>query len=265
MRAIFEAGEQNDVPVLLGSNADEASALFPAQEQSRGDYEEAMRAEFGEHADALLAAYAPTADESPKRAAEAVRSDQIFAWPMRTWARLVERGGNDAYLYYFSQTPPVFLLYLPNLPLLEVAGGRRSYGAYHSGDLAYVFGNVGRGRERVGRIGSGALAADVDLLVELREDGRPERRGAPRVAPLRDRHGPGDGARSAHRPDHRSPQRSSRRLGPYLPAVTTARYLSRRAGTEAGPYRGADPCSPRPRRGDPPWSPVRKRPPWSPR
>jgi para-nitrobenzyl esterase len=143
MRAIYEAGEHNDVPLLAGSTADEGTALFEMSEQARERFEAGIRAQYGEHAKDLLAAYSDEIATSTKLAGEQLLSDSIFAWPMRTWARLVERRGNDAWLYYFSQPPPVFLLYLPDLPLQGTPGDQRGYGAYHSGDLAYVFGNVG--------------------------------------------------------------------------------------------------------------------------
>ncbi|MDX1383581.1 MAG: carboxylesterase family protein, partial [Thermoanaerobaculia bacterium] len=150
------AGEHNHVPVLVGSTADEGSALFPAAEPTREAYEAQVRSQLGPGADAILAAYADVAASSPRRAAAEIRSDRIFALPMRTWARLVERGGNDAFLYYFSQVPPVFLLYLPGRELEGEPAANRDYGAYHSGDLAYVFDNVGR-------VGSGWSDGDIAL------------------------------------------------------------------------------------------------------
>ena len=61
---------------------------------------------------------------------------------MRTWARAVEAGGNDAYLYFFSQAPPVFRIYVPERAAIDMPDGPDGYGAYHSGDLAYAFGNT---------------------------------------------------------------------------------------------------------------------------
>ena len=88
----------------------------------------------------------PTRDEfadSPGTADRQISGDRTFVWEMRTWARAVEAAGNVAYHYFFSHAPPVFRLYVHDQPDLPVEGGRRAYGAYHSGELAYVFGNVG--------------------------------------------------------------------------------------------------------------------------
>ena len=142
-RAIFAAGEHNDVPVVVGATADEINADLAGGAPTRDELEASVRSEYGSAADALLAAYAGELDDSPTTAARQIRTDRRFVWEMRAWARAVEAAGNDAYLYFFSHAPPVFRLYVHDQPDLRVEGGRRSYGAYHSGELAYVFGNTG--------------------------------------------------------------------------------------------------------------------------
>ena len=142
-RAIFAAGEHNDVPVVVGATADEINADLAGGAPTRDELEASVRSRYGSAADALLAAYAGELDDSPTTAARQIRTDRRFVWEMRAWARAVEAAGNDAYLYFFSHAPPVFRLYVHDQPDLRVEGGRRSYGAYHSGELAYVFGNTG--------------------------------------------------------------------------------------------------------------------------
>lgn len=142
-RAIFAAGEHNDVPVVVGATADEINAHLAGGAPTRDELEASVRSRYGSAADALLAAYAGELDDSPTTAARQLRTDRRFVWEMRAWARAVEAAGNDAYLYFFSHAPPVFRLYVHDQPDLRVEGGRRSYGAYHSGELAYVFGNTG--------------------------------------------------------------------------------------------------------------------------
>ena len=143
-REIFEAGEHNNVPVIAGAMANERAALYDASaEPSRDELVAAVRDQYGQQADALLAAYETDFAASPATADRQIQGDRVFVWEMRTWARAVESAGNAAYLYFFSHAPPVFRLYVHDQPDLQVEGGRRAYGAYHSGELAYVFGNVG--------------------------------------------------------------------------------------------------------------------------
>ncbi len=142
-RQIFEAGEHNKVPVIVGSLANEGTTLYAGMEAlPRTELTSVLRDEYGAEADAVLAAYAADIDTSTKTARQAIAADRTFVWEMRAWARAVEAAGNTAYLYFFSQAPPVFHLYTPEDPVVEMPDGPHGYGAYHSGDLAYAFGNT---------------------------------------------------------------------------------------------------------------------------
>jgi para-nitrobenzyl esterase len=57
-----------------------------------------------------------------------VLRDVAFTLQMRTWARMTSTGRSKAYLYSFSHVPPN-----PNSKYL---------GAYHAGEIAYVFDNL---------------------------------------------------------------------------------------------------------------------------
>ena len=140
---IFAAGEHNDVPVIVGALSDEGTTLYAAEpERTEAELAAALREQYGADADAVLAAYAPEIEKSTKRGAQAIRADRSFVWEMRAWARAVRAAGNDAYLYFFSQAPPVFRLYVPERAAIDLPDGPGGYGAYHSGDLAYAFGNL---------------------------------------------------------------------------------------------------------------------------
>ena len=143
-RAIFEAGEHNDVPVIVGALANEGTTLYANMpERTETELASVLREQYGDHADALLAAYEPEVEKSTKWAAQAIQADRGFVWEMRAWARAVESSGNDAWLYFFSQAPPVFRIYVPERAAIDMPDGSDGYGAYHSGDLAYAFGNTG--------------------------------------------------------------------------------------------------------------------------
>jgi len=141
--AIFAAGEQNNVPVIVGSMADEGKTLYAGMDETpREEFIDGLRNQYGDRADAVVAAYTVELDMSTKTAGQAISADRNFTWQMRAWARAMG-DSNDVYHYFFSHAPPVFRLYMPERPDLDFPGGRRGAGAYHSGDLAYAFGNVG--------------------------------------------------------------------------------------------------------------------------
>ncbi len=121
---LFSAGRQNDVPVLIGSNADEGS-IFTPPSTTAASFRERSQRRFGMQAEAYLALYPFTTDEEARRAQAASMRDETFGWEMRTWARLQTRTGRSkVYLYYFSHVPP-----LPN---------RGWLGAQHGAEIPYV-------------------------------------------------------------------------------------------------------------------------------
>jgi para-nitrobenzyl esterase len=127
---IFATGKQNDVPVIVGSNADEGTSLSPwPANGTASNFTEQIRRRFGADADQLLQLYPAKTDDDAKASHYASFRDISFGWQMRTWARLATKTGRSkAYLYYFSRVPP---------------GPQSSrYGAYHASEIAYVFNNL---------------------------------------------------------------------------------------------------------------------------
>ncbi len=127
---IFAAGRQHDVPVIVGSNADEMTILGGAAgAETLAQYRETVRNEYGEHAGAFLETFPAGTDEEAQRARMASGTDATFGWEMRTWARMMETVSSPAYLYFFSRVPP--------------APDADQYGAYHTAEIPYVFDNFG--------------------------------------------------------------------------------------------------------------------------
>ncbi len=138
---IFTAGEQNDVDTIVGFNSDEGPALFPAPAGITVEsYRESLAATYGEHADAMFAVYpAADADQAALASVENL-ADNIFAWEMRTWARLQSRTGErPVRMYFFSRVPPW--------------DKAETYGAYHAAEIIYAFDNLHRSAELRDEIG----------------------------------------------------------------------------------------------------------------
>jgi para-nitrobenzyl esterase len=122
---IFKAGKQNDVPVIIGSNANEGSIF--TQESVTGDsFRQQSQRQYGADADAFLKLYPFSSDQEARAAQAASMRDRTFGWEMRTWARLqTQTGKSKVYLYYLSHVPP-----LPNAAWL---------GAQHGAEIPYAF------------------------------------------------------------------------------------------------------------------------------
>lgn len=145
--SIFAAGKQNNVPVIVGSTADEGTTLFAAQVPKTKDaYVAAARAKYGDLADEYLAIYPAESDEQVRDAFLAGMRDEWFTWEMRTWARFTERAGSKAYQYFFSHVPP--------------SPQKATVGAYHAAEILYVFNNLSKIDWPYGDVDR-QLAADV--------------------------------------------------------------------------------------------------------
>ena len=126
---IFAEGRQHDVPVIVGSNADEGTSLLGGRyPQSVGAMREIVEGQFGEHADRLLEVYSAANDAEAPAAYLALFRDQVFTWQMRTWARMMENVSSEAYQYYFS--------HVPSRP------DKEKWGAYHAAEIIYAFRNL---------------------------------------------------------------------------------------------------------------------------
>jgi para-nitrobenzyl esterase len=127
--SIFAEGKQNDVPVIVGSNANEGT-IFPPPggSTSPADFAANAQKHYGTFSADFLKIYPPGSSDADATASyfAALRDEQI-AWDMRIWARIAQKTGHHrAYRYYFSRVPP---------------GRGERLGAFHGSELAYVFGN----------------------------------------------------------------------------------------------------------------------------
>jgi len=125
---IFSQGKQNDVPLIVGYNADEGTTLAPQGVNMKMIvFTTGAHQRYGAQADQFLKLYPAASDEEAVKSFYSAFRDQSFGWEMRTWARMSTRTGHQpAYLYYFSRRPP----------------GSQSdrLRAFHASELPYVFG-----------------------------------------------------------------------------------------------------------------------------
>ncbi|MEE4360730.1 MAG: carboxylesterase family protein [Pseudomonadales bacterium] len=161
--ALFAAGRQHAVPVLLGFNADEGTSLTAPSSRPKeaAAYVQGVRERYADAADRFLEIYpADTPEASWLRAFR----DGRFGWEMVRWADATVQVDRPAWMYFFAHWPPG-----PYQAALR---------AYHAGEIRYVFDNT-------------ALSADAtetdralaDLMssywVSFAQDGDPNGPGLP--------------------------------------------------------------------------------------
>ena len=125
----FASGQQNDVPLLIGSNADEARAMVDVSHETAATFSSDLERRVGQLPPALIAAYPHATDEEARQAQLGLERDLRFGWDMWAWARLQAGTGRHRVFYYsFRQQPP--------FPVDSVYAG---WGASHFAELWYVF------------------------------------------------------------------------------------------------------------------------------
>jgi para-nitrobenzyl esterase len=125
----FASGQQNDVPLLLGSNADEARAITDVSHVKAVTFDSDLEKSLGQLPPALAAAYPHATDKEAQQARLDLERDLRFSWDMWAWARLQSTTGKSP-VYYYS-----FRQQLP-FPAGSVYQG---WGASHFAELWYVF------------------------------------------------------------------------------------------------------------------------------
>jgi para-nitrobenzyl esterase len=125
--AIFAANKENAVPVLTGWNADDA---FIGQLKSAADYKADAEKKYGAKAPEFLKLFPAATDAEAARSQINISRDQTFGIQNYTWAKVQSaKGKAKVYLYRFTRRLPATQDF-------------KKYGAFHTGEVAYVFNNL---------------------------------------------------------------------------------------------------------------------------
>lgn len=125
--ATFAADKENHVPLLTGWNEDDA---FIGQLKSAVDYRADAQKLYGAKAAEFLKLYPSTTDAEAERSQINLSRDKTFGIQNYTWAKVQSaKGKAKVYLYRFTR----------RLPAKEAF---KNYGAFHTGEVAYVFNNL---------------------------------------------------------------------------------------------------------------------------
>ncbi len=125
----YRAGEQNDVDLLVGCNADEGQLFFAKRPVTLANFKQRLAEDFPAPLVWLIHPPAGGSDREARASAAAFEGDMRFGWDMWTWAQLAAQAGRkQVYYYRFSRTPPF-------------APGERYFGlgATHGMEMPYVF------------------------------------------------------------------------------------------------------------------------------
>jgi len=131
---VFTAGHQNDVPLLLGSNANEGRPLIAGRDVKLSSFADDIGKAYGSDvigqlANESLKIYPATTDAEAHESRANFERDLRFGWDMWTWARLqTKTGKGKVFYYYFAHLPPA-----------PQSSPFAYWGAGHWAELPYVF------------------------------------------------------------------------------------------------------------------------------
>ena len=134
--ATFASGKAAHVPLLVGSNSQEesASAIIGNGPPTVATYRAGLARTLGDKADAVFNLYPARTDADVLPAATAVASDDALALPTWKWFDLQRRTGAPTYFYQFAKVRP--------RALADTSANPLPWGAVHSGEIEYAFGNL---------------------------------------------------------------------------------------------------------------------------
>jgi para-nitrobenzyl esterase len=128
--AVYAKGWQQDVPLLTGMNADEGSASASYGATTVAAFRDQARTRYGDRAEQFLAVYPAANDADAGRAQVRSARDGALVALQQLAADRAATAKTPAYLYYFDRAIP-----WPEHP---------RYGAFHTGEVPYVFANLAR-------------------------------------------------------------------------------------------------------------------------
>lgn len=132
--AIYAAGDQAHIPLLVGSNSmeDNYADLLGKAPATPGNYRAALQKLFGTHADEALRLYPGATDAEALASGTALASDQFIAFATWRWMDRQYRGGAPVYYYRFDRARPA----------RRDGSAPAQAGAVHSGEIEYALGNL---------------------------------------------------------------------------------------------------------------------------
>jgi para-nitrobenzyl esterase len=153
--AVFAAGRQAHVPLLVGWNSEEMTwlALLQGKEPTRENYYGAVRALYGANAEEVLKLYAASTRDEVIEAATDLASDRFIAYSTWKWSDLhAKTGASRVFRYLYSRPRPAMRAEMGNATAGLAGGVVRgssaqppqppARGAVHSAEIEYALGNL---------------------------------------------------------------------------------------------------------------------------
>jgi para-nitrobenzyl esterase len=131
----YAAGKQNDVDLLIGTNASEGTFFLDPASVTVGNFDTVLGQTYPSLLLWAVGASPGKTDADARMAAVAVDTDMRFRWGMWAWARHALNGGNRRVFFYRFTGQPAYRAGHPYFGL----------GPTHGAELPFVFGHMDKG------------------------------------------------------------------------------------------------------------------------
>jgi para-nitrobenzyl esterase len=152
--AIYEAGEQARVPLLVGWNSEESNyrGLLGNSKPDKMNFEKKVRELYGKDAEEILRVYTAASDAEVEQVATELAGDRFIGYSTWKWADVhLKTSGQPVYRYLFERPRPDIRTEMGDV-VPGLAGGvqknttgekpPRAKGAVHSAEIEYAMGNL---------------------------------------------------------------------------------------------------------------------------
>ncbi len=126
--ALFAGGKQHDVPIVVGSNADEGTLFVQDVDMSPEEYGQTVRRFYGNYGEDVLELFPAEEPEDVKPTLSRLTTTMGFLSEARFAAESMSGKRSNAYMYWFTRVPS--------------AEAGKEFGAFHGAEIPYVFGNL---------------------------------------------------------------------------------------------------------------------------
>ena len=147
---IYAAGEQADVPLLLGWNSEESSyrGLLGEKEPTPQNYAATVKERFGDQAPDILRLYPGTTEAEVRQSATDLASDRFIGYGTWKWGHgHAQTSGQPVYRYFYTRPRPPMRPSETEEAVASSEGGATPTqlppaGAVHSAEIEYALGNL---------------------------------------------------------------------------------------------------------------------------
>jgi para-nitrobenzyl esterase len=152
--AIFDAGQQAHVPLLVGWNSEESNfrALMGSDAPTKENFTKAVQKAYDTKATEILKVYNPSSDKDVEQVATDLSGDRFIGFSTWKWSDLhVRTGGSPVYRYFYARPRPAMRAEMGNAVaglaggIVKDASAKKAPlpgGAVHSAEIEYAMGNL---------------------------------------------------------------------------------------------------------------------------